>query len=132
MPASTNAAHQYAGNLGEIGRAISTLPVSSTRPPVVVPLICGPSVDGVTTGGRSLLTGSVEIARPISPKYPAYWWAAFVDAGNAADRPADLKPAFGYGVGLRWRSPVGPLRADVAYGHDVQQLRLHVSVGIAF
>ena len=92
----------------------------------------GPEIGGVTTGGRSLLTGSVEIARPISPNYPAYWWAAFVDAGNAADRFTDLKPASGYGVGLRWRSPVGPLRVDLAYGQQVRQVRVHLSVGIAF
>jgi translocation and assembly module TamA len=92
----------------------------------------GPEIQGITVGGRTLLTGSVEIARPISPNYPAYWWAAFVDAGNAADRWTDLKPAVGYGVGLRWRSPVGPLRVDVAYGQQVRQVRVHLSVGIAF
>ena len=92
----------------------------------------GPTVNGVTTGGRNMLTGSVEIARPISAKYPAYWWAAFIDAGNAADRWTDLKPVFGYGLGLRWRSPVGPLRVDVAYGQEERRLRLHLSVGIAF
>ncbi len=92
----------------------------------------GPEIAGVTLSGRTLLTGSVEIARPISPNYPAYWWAAFVDAGNAADRWTDLKPALGYGVGLRWRSPVGPLRVDVAYGQQVRQVRVHFSVGVAF
>ena len=92
----------------------------------------GPEINGVTVGGRTLLTGSLEIARPISPKYPAYWWAAFVDAGNAADRWQDMKPAVGYGVGLRWRSPVGPLRVDVAYGQQVKRVRAHLSVGIAF
>ncbi|MEP7297149.1 MAG: BamA/TamA family outer membrane protein [Burkholderiales bacterium] len=91
-----------------------------------------PSVDGVTTSGRTLFTTSLEIARPISPRYPAYWWAAFIDAGNAADRFTDLKPAYGYGVGLRWRSPVGPLRIDLAYGQQTKQVRTHFSVGIAF
>ena len=92
----------------------------------------GPEIAGVTISGRTLLTGSVEVARPISPNYPAYWWAAFIDAGNAADRWSELKPALGYGVGLRWRSPVGPLRVDLAYGQQVRQLRVHFSVGIAF
>ncbi len=92
----------------------------------------GPTRAGVTLSGRTLLTGSLEIARPISPRYPAYWWAAFIDAGNAADRWSDLKPALGYGLGLRWRSPVGPLRVDLAYGQDVQRVRLHLSVGVAF
>ncbi|MBC8056608.1 MAG: BamA/TamA family outer membrane protein, partial [Rhizobiales bacterium] len=92
----------------------------------------GPQIAGETVSGRTLLTGSLEIARPISPKYPAYWWAAFVDAGNAADRWTDLKPALGYGVGLRWRSPVGPLKVDLAYGQDVKKVRAHLSVGITF
>ena len=92
----------------------------------------GPTVSGVITSGRTLLTGSIEVARPISPKYPAFWWAAFVDAGNAADRWKDLHPVVGYGVGLRWRSPVGPLRVDLAYGQEVRQFRVHFSVGIAF
>jgi translocation and assembly module TamA len=91
-----------------------------------------PSVDGVAVGGRSLFTSSLEVARPISPRYPAYWWAVFVDAGNAADTPSELKPAVGYGVGLRWRSPVGPLRVDLAYGQETKQVRMHLSVGIAF
>jgi translocation and assembly module TamA len=92
----------------------------------------GPSVSGVITSGRTLFTGSIEVARPISPKYPAFWWAAFVDAGNAADRWTELHPVVGYGVGLRWRSPVGPLRVDLAYGQEVRQFRVHFSVGIAF
>ena len=92
----------------------------------------GPTVGLETTGGRSLLTGSVEIARPISPKYPAFWWAAFADFGDAADRVQELRPALGYGVGLRWRSPVGPLKVDIAYGQRVEQVRVHLSVGVTF
>ena len=92
----------------------------------------GPTVDGVVTSGRMLFTGSAEIARPISPKLPAVWWAAFIDAGNSANRWSDLSPALGYGLGLRWRSPVGPLRVDLAYGQEVRRVRMHLSVGIAF
>ena len=92
----------------------------------------GSSINGAVASGRVMMTASAEIARPISARYPAIWWAAFVDAGNAADRWSDLDPVLGYGVGLRWRSPVGPLRIDLAYGQAVRQVRLHVSVGIAF
>ncbi|MEP7057226.1 MAG: BamA/TamA family outer membrane protein [Caldimonas sp.] len=92
----------------------------------------GPVVDGAIASGRVLMTASAEVARPISPRYPAIWWAAFVDAGAAADRWIDVSPAVGYGIGLRWRSPVGPLRVDVAYGQKVRRFRLHLSVGIAF
>ncbi|MEI7466275.1 MAG: autotransporter assembly complex family protein [Burkholderiales bacterium] len=92
----------------------------------------GPTVDGALLSGRVLLTGSVEVARPISDRFPSLWGAAFVDAGNAADHWKNLHPVLGYGLGLRWRSPVGPLRMDVAYGDEVHKVRLHLSVGIAF
>jgi translocation and assembly module TamA len=35
-------------------------------------------------------------------------------------------------VGVRWRSPVGPLRVDLAYGEEAKAFRMHLSVGIAF
>ena len=92
----------------------------------------GPLVDGVVTSGRVMATGSAEIARPISDSMPSLWWAVFADAGNAANHWKDLSPAWGYGLGLRWRSPVGPLRVDLAYGEEVRKVRLHLSVGIAF
>jgi translocation and assembly module TamA len=92
----------------------------------------GPSRNGVVVGGRMLGTLSVEMARPVSDALPSVWGAGFIDAGNAADRWSDLRPVVGYGVGVRWRSPVGPLRADLAYGHELRRLRVHVSVGIAF
>ncbi len=92
----------------------------------------GPTADGALLSGRVLLTGSAEIARPISARTPSVWWAAFVDAGNAADNWQHLHPVLGYGLGLRWRSPVGPLRVDMAYGDDVHAWRMHLSVGIAF
>lgn len=92
----------------------------------------GPLVDGVVTSGRVMFTGSAEIARPVSARLPSLWWAAFVDAGNAANHWKALSPAWGYGLGLRWRSPVGPLRVDLAYGEEVRKVRLHLSVGIAF
>ena len=92
----------------------------------------GPTVNGALGSGRVLLTGSAEVARPISAARPEFWWAAFIDAGNAASRWGELHPALGYGVGFRWRSPVGPLRVDLAYGQEVHAVRLHLSVGIAF
>ena len=92
----------------------------------------GPTTGGATTGGRSLATASIEFARPLLATYPALWGAAFIDAGNAADRWAELRPALGYGLGVRWRSPVGPLRVDVAYGQRERRVRLHFGVGIAF
>jgi translocation and assembly module TamA len=91
-----------------------------------------PQSGGVDVGGRVIGTASVEIARPVSDKLPAVWWAAFIDAGRAAESWKGFSPAWGAGLGVRWRSPVGPLRADLAYGDEVQRWRLHFSVGIAF
>jgi translocation and assembly module TamA len=92
----------------------------------------GPLVDGVVGGGTALATASVEVARPILAAMPSLWGAVFIDAGNAADSFRTLQPVWGAGVGVRWRSPVGPLRLDWAYGRELRKSRLHFSVGIAF
>jgi translocation and assembly module TamA len=92
----------------------------------------GPIVNGALGSGTALYTASVEVARPIVDSLPSLWGAVFVDAGNAANSFTELKPAVGLGVGLRWRSPVGPLRIDWAWGRETRQGRLHFSVGIAF
>lgn len=90
----------------------------------------GPTRDGVEVGGRVLATGSIEIARPLARSLPNYWGAVFIDAGQAAQSWSDYKPWLGYGVGLRWRSPIGPLRIDIARGQEIHAWRLHFSVGI--
>jgi translocation and assembly module TamA len=92
----------------------------------------GPVRDGAVVGGAVLGTGTAELMRRLSDRWRDWYLAAFVDAGNAADRWQQLDPAFGYGVGVRWRSPVGPLRVDLAYGQRVQSVRLHLSVGASF
>ena len=52
---------------------------------------------------------------------------------KARDRiMADLRARIGVGVGVRWKSPVGPLQMDLAYGVAVRRFRLHLSVGFAF
>lgn len=91
-----------------------------------------PQVGGVDVGGRVLATASIEVAHPISANLPSVWWATFIDAGNAATGWSDWSAVWGAGVGVHWRSPVGPLRADLAYGDALRQWRLHLSVGIAF
>ena len=81
------------------------------------------------TGGRYLATGSVEYQYWFKPTWGA---AVFYDAGNAADSFKDLHPKSGYGVGGRWKSPVGPINVDLAYGHAVHKMRLHFSLGFTF
>lgn len=89
----------------------------------------GPRVGDATVGGRYYAIGSAELVRWIAPTWGI---ATFVDAGNAADRAADLKPVYGYGVGARLRTPIGPMRFDVAYGEESRSVRVHLSVGLAF
>jgi translocation and assembly module TamA len=79
--------------------------------------------------GRYLLTGSVEYQYWFKPPWGV---AVFYDAGNAGDTLSELHPKSGYGVGARWRSPVGPINVDLAYGHAVRKARLHFSLGFSF
>lgn len=90
----------------------------------------GPQRDGATASGKLVAGASLELARPLGPNWPALWGAGFIDAGQAADNWNDMKPAVGAGFGLRWRSPVGPLRVDLAYGEALRRWRLHFSVGL--
>lgn len=93
-----------------------------------------PLPDGRVTGGRAVALGSVEWQRPIRLGGSASDWEStvFLDAGAVANNASELRPRFGLGVGARWKSPVGPLQIDVAYGVDVKRLRLHMNVGFNF
>ena len=78
-------------------------------------------------GGRYMLAGSLEYQYEFKEKWRA---AAFIDKGgafNGLNLPA-LKT--GVGVGLRWVSPIGPLRVDLANGLDEDGgFRVHFSMG---
>ncbi len=89
---------------------------------------------GQTTAGRYLASSGVEWQQPIRSNGLLTDWegAVFVDAGAVADRPADLHAKVGVGAGVRWKSPIGPLQIDLAYGVAVKQLRLHMNVGFSF
>jgi translocation and assembly module TamA len=75
----------------------------------------GPTDDeGVVIGGKNLLVGSLEYEHRV---WDGWSLAAFVDSGDAFDGASpELKT--GAGLGLRWRSPVGPVRIDLASGLD--------------
>ena len=89
----------------------------------------GPRIGDATVGGRYYAIASAEVVRWVAPTWGI---ATFVDAGNAADRVSDLKPVYGYGVGARLRTPIGPMRLDVAYGEETRTVRVHLSVGLSF
>jgi translocation and assembly module TamA len=79
-------------------------------------------------GGRYLALASVEYTHWFSR---AWGLAAFADAGNAWDT-GSFEPVLGVGFGGRFRTPIGPVRVDIAYGEAVDSWRLHFSVGFVF
>jgi translocation and assembly module TamA len=89
----------------------------------------GRTLEGGVASVRYLATGSAEY----NYFFEGNWgMAVFVDAGDAADSPAALSPVVGVGVGARYRSPVGPVNLDVAYGEATEEFRLHFSLGVVF
>jgi translocation and assembly module TamA len=89
----------------------------------------GRTLEGGVASVRYLATGSAEYNYFFDNKWGM---AVFVDAGDAADSPAALSPVYGVGVGARYRSPVGPINLDVAYGEATDEFRLHFSLGVTF
>ncbi|MEE4378323.1 MAG: autotransporter assembly complex family protein [Candidatus Competibacteraceae bacterium] len=83
--------------------------------------------DDNVVGGKHLLVGSLEYQYYFLDKWGI---AAFVDTGDAFDTET---PEFktGVGLGLRWLSPVGPIRVDLASGLDEpgDTVRLHLNIG---
>ncbi|TWI52765.1 autotransporter secretion outer membrane protein TamA [Pseudomonas duriflava] len=83
--------------------------------------------DGDKIGGRYMIAGSVEYQYPLKDKWRL---ATFVDQGGAFNSltTPDIKTSVGLGV--RWVSPVGPIRVDLAHGLDEEGgIRLHFSMG---
>jgi translocation and assembly module TamA len=58
--------------------------------------------------------------------------AVFADVGAVANAFHLLKAQWSYGVGARWRSPIGPVRMDLAHAQALNKWRLHLSVGFTF
>lgn len=78
-------------------------------------------------GGQFLTTASIEYNYTFREQWAL---AAFIDTGRAYKDSSDPYRV-GIGFGLRWLSPVGPLRVDVGYGisEDTRPVRLHLSIG---
>lgn len=84
-------------------------------------------INGDVIGGKYLLAGSIEYEHMFLKKWGL---AIFYDAGNAID---DLNDDLekGVGFGLRWKSPVGTIRIDMAnaLSLDGNPWRLHIDIG---
>lgn len=83
--------------------------------------------DGDIKGGKHLMVGSIEYEHLLKENWST---AVFYDAGNAFDSLAgSFRHAAGFGI--RWRSPVGPVRVDLAFPlNDAEKSwRIHLTIG---
>lgn len=87
-----------------------------------------PIEKGYLTGGQILAVGSAEYNYEFRPGFRG---AVFTDVGNAYDKDFETDTKVGVGVGIRWASPVGVVRVDVAAGvtEDSIPVRLHLFIG---
>ncbi|RDT55483.1 autotransporter assembly complex protein TamA [Escherichia coli] len=85
--------------------------------------------DGKLIGASKMATGSLEYQYNVTGKW---WGAVFVDSGEAVSdiRRSDFKT--GTGVGVRWQSPVGPIKLDLAVpvgDKDEHGLQFYIGLG---
>lgn len=78
-------------------------------------------------GAKNVITASVEYERYL---FGPWGVAVFVDGGDAFDRGSPDWHT-GVGVGIRWKSPVGPIRVDIARGlkDPDSPFTLHLNIG---
>ena len=87
-----------------------------------------PQTEGFKIGGQALAVGSLEY----NYQFKEGWRAAvFSDFGNAYDKDFSNDTEYSVGLGVRWASPIGPIRIDVASGisDDNHPIRLHFFIG---
>jgi len=86
---------------------------------------------GKVTGGKYLAVGSLELERHL---YKQVSGALFVDAGNAFDPKYQNKIEVGTGLGLRFKTVLGPVRLDFGFGisHKSVPFKFYLSVGPDF
>lgn len=85
--------------------------------------------EGNIKHGRILTTVGLELGAWLTQNWGV---AGFLDMGAVANKFNDMTFKRGYGVGARWRSPVGPLNLDLAYGQAVRKIQFHINLGFVF
>ena len=96
--------------------------------------------NGFPTGGNAMIVLNSELRVPVAR---ALQVVGFLDAGNVFDRVSNLRLGRirgGAGFGVRYLSPVGPIRVDLGFKLDRREFAgererltaLHVSIGQAF
>ena len=85
--------------------------------------------NGDLKGGSKLLTASLEYQFKVTGKW---WGAAFFDVGDVVDHVQDFRLKKGAGLGIRWESPLGPIKLDIArpVGSDApKQWQFYIGLG---
>jgi translocation and assembly module TamA len=83
--------------------------------------------EGDRIGGRYMVSASAEYQYSVAEKWRV---ATFVDQGNSFNTLELPNLKTGVGIGVRWVSPVGPIRLDLAHALDDDGgIRLHFSMG---
>jgi outer membrane protein assembly factor BamA len=103
----------------------------------VGPKLVGADGSLYPAGGNAALLGSAELRYNLSR---AFQVASFVDTGNVYPQTRDLALSdlrWSAGLGLRYRTPIGPIRLDWGYVLDPQpsdesRSRFHLTIGHAF
>jgi translocation and assembly module TamA len=115
-----------------------TFPNPVAPPPTAAdphPVTPAPPSQPIPTGGTDLVATGIEFRQRFGANFGA---AAFVDAGKVSTDPGPFqgRPSVGYGVGMRYYTPIGPIRFDIALpvrrlpGGDA--LEVYVGLGQTF
>lgn len=83
--------------------------------------------NGEVAGGKQLIVGSVEYDFLFRNNWRM---AVFADSGNAFDDTSAFEFEHSAGIGIRWLSPIGQIRVDLAHPFDAEEsFRLHITMG---
>lgn len=69
------------------------------------------NAQGKLVGGSRLAVANLEYQYQV---YEDWWLATFADTGLAANKFATTELRYGAGVGVRWASPIGAIKLDIA------------------
>lgn len=140
----TNSVRGWGTQLLGPKREIATTDTSSATPVT--------TLNYVPQGGRAILNFNVELRQDLSGFLKGFGIATFLDGGQVWQRLSNIDPStiqFSVGGGIRYESPIGPIRVDLGYkinptNEDLNQFetvdnsskwdrwRLHFSIGQAF
>lgn len=86
-----------------------------------------PTDNEVSIGGKHILSSGLEVDYLF---YESFRWAIFTDQGNAFNDWKDFEIQKSVGTGLRWVTPIGAIRLDIAKALDGNKAwRFHITIG---